>query len=286
LTHPKFKLPKTYEVTLDREFDFEEADCLRRGINLEDGRARIDAIFRLNPRVLKVVLTQGLKRQIRLMFHAVGYNVERLVRTQVGQMKLGTLPAGQWKMIDDAEIATLLQPAPERTRSIRDLPGEKAGAAKRADRGPERSGGYRSSSRPPSSRGPRSTSRYSSPRTKSFRGDRPEYQGSSQRRAHRRPSDGSHAQSERPPSWVSRRPSEPRKRTGERPLEGSESRPPRTGPWKTRRPGGPRRQTGRHYLAEPRSRPQETRRGPSKRFAGHQRGRKGQGTQRRSSRGE
>ena len=67
LTHPSTKMPKTYVVTLDREIDFAIAPKLMKGVMIEEGFARMDEIFRLGPRTCKVVLTQGIKRQIREM---------------------------------------------------------------------------------------------------------------------------------------------------------------------------------------------------------------------------
>ena len=86
LTHPSHKLRKTYIVTLDKEFDFAHAPKMKKGVSIEEGMARMNDIFRIGPRTLKVVLTQGLKRQIREMFHKFGYEVKRLVRVQIGEL--------------------------------------------------------------------------------------------------------------------------------------------------------------------------------------------------------
>jgi len=105
LTHPSYKLPKTYEVTLDREFDFSMADKLRKGVLVEGKKARMEEIHALGGTSLKVVLAQGLKRQIRLMFLYLGYKVRRLIRTEIGGLKLGRLPAGRWELLSDKDIA-------------------------------------------------------------------------------------------------------------------------------------------------------------------------------------
>ena len=104
LTHPSSKLRKTYVVTLDREFDFALAPKMKKGFQIEEGSARMDEIFRLGPRTLKVVLTQGLKRQIREMFYRQGYEVKRLVRVQIGGLLLGNLPAGQHRVLTQDEV--------------------------------------------------------------------------------------------------------------------------------------------------------------------------------------
>lgn len=104
LTHPSYKLPKTYEVLLDREFDFSLAEKLKKGLMVEGQKGRFDQIYRLSARQVKVILTQGLKRQIRLMFEMVGYKVQRLVRTKVGDLELGNLAPGEWRILSESEV--------------------------------------------------------------------------------------------------------------------------------------------------------------------------------------
>jgi len=104
LTHPSHKLPKTYIVTLDREFDFAHAPKMKKGFAIETGMARMDDIFRLGPRALKVVLSQGLKRQIRQMFIVFGYEVKRLVRVQIGTLSLEKLPVGHHRVLKEEEV--------------------------------------------------------------------------------------------------------------------------------------------------------------------------------------
>lgn len=112
LTHPSSKLRKIYVVTLDREFDFTLAPKMKKGFPLEEGFARMEDIFRLGPRTLKVVLTQGLKRQIREMFFKFGYEVKRLVRVQIGALALEKLPAGQHRILSQEEVRRYF-PAPK-----------------------------------------------------------------------------------------------------------------------------------------------------------------------------
>ena len=71
LTHPKYKLPKTYEVVLDEDFNFEEAPKLLKGMLIEGEWGKFDEIYSLGGKSVKVVLTQGIKRQIRLMLSLI-----------------------------------------------------------------------------------------------------------------------------------------------------------------------------------------------------------------------
>jgi 23S rRNA pseudouridine2605 synthase len=104
LTHPSTKMRKTYIVTLDREFDFALASKMKKGVSIEEGFARMEDIYRVGPRTLKVVLTQGLKRQIREMFFKIGYEVKRLVRIQIGQLSLDNLLVGQHRVLTQDDV--------------------------------------------------------------------------------------------------------------------------------------------------------------------------------------
>ena len=118
LTHPRYKIEKEYEVQLDRPFDTALTEKLLRGVYIpmdsrvegqppERVRAKAEAIHRLGPNKLKVILRQGLKRQIRLMFLEVGYEVKRLERVRLGPLRLGRLKPGAWRYLDAGELAAL-----------------------------------------------------------------------------------------------------------------------------------------------------------------------------------
>ena len=97
LTHPRYKIDKEYEVTLDRPWDPALAPKLSKGIFLDGKRARIERLHSVTPTRLRVVLRQGINRQIRRMFHEIGYEVKRLVRVRIGNLWLEDLPRGHWR---------------------------------------------------------------------------------------------------------------------------------------------------------------------------------------------
>lgn len=107
LTHPRYKIEKEYEVTLDRRWDPALATKLLRGIYLEGQRAQIARLVAIGPTRLRVVLRQGINRQIRRMFYDIGYEVERLVRTRIGMLRLGDLPRGHWRPLSAGELRSL-----------------------------------------------------------------------------------------------------------------------------------------------------------------------------------
>jgi len=109
LTHPRYKIDKEYEVTLDRQWDPALAAKLLRGIFLEGKHAQIARVHSVTPTRLRVVLRQGINRQIRRMFEQVGYEVKRLVRIRIGSLRLGDLPRGHWRALTKREIDSLKQ---------------------------------------------------------------------------------------------------------------------------------------------------------------------------------
>ena len=117
LTHPRYKEEKEYEVTLDRRWDPRLGQKLVDGVFLDGQRARLARLQPIGPTRLRVVLQQGLNRQIRRMFYAIGYEVERLVRTRIGHLRLGEMPRGSWRPLTKTELAALRNTAVPAVRS-------------------------------------------------------------------------------------------------------------------------------------------------------------------------
>jgi 23S rRNA pseudouridine2605 synthase len=116
LTHPRFKIDKEYEIILERPWDPTLERKLLRGVFLAGQRAQIARLHRIGPTKLRVVLRQGINRQIRRMFEAFGYRVKRLVRTRIGNLRLGDLPRGHWRIVAKHELKGLQQDRSALTR--------------------------------------------------------------------------------------------------------------------------------------------------------------------------
>lgn len=115
LTHPRFKVEKLYLVALDRTFDMhEDGRALLKGMEIEEGFARVVSVHALSPRRLFVVLNQGYKRQLRQMFDSLGYGVKTLIRLRVGRLELGELASRRWRILRPEEILLLTQNPPAR----------------------------------------------------------------------------------------------------------------------------------------------------------------------------
>jgi 23S rRNA pseudouridine2605 synthase len=114
LTHPRYKVEKEYEVTLDRRWDPKLSEKLQSGIFLDGKRARLTSIQQFGPTRLRVILQQGLNRQIRRMFYELDYEVKRLLRTRIGPLRLDEMPRGAWRPLTKSELSALRQSSSSR----------------------------------------------------------------------------------------------------------------------------------------------------------------------------
>ncbi|MEM7146184.1 MAG: pseudouridine synthase [Verrucomicrobiota bacterium] len=108
LTHPKHAIEKEYTVSLNKAFDPKLKGRLLKGVKTPEGFARAYSIVIVSPRRCRVILRQGLKRQIRHMFDALGYRVVRLERIRIGRLTAPNLPEGKWRVLSSADSKRLL----------------------------------------------------------------------------------------------------------------------------------------------------------------------------------
>jgi len=112
LTHPRYGVKKIYEATVEGRAELDQIEAFKRGVRdmgelLKAQQARILSAGKSRS-VIELELAEGKNREVRRMCAAVGLPVERLVRTQVGRIKLGELRLGRWRTLTESEIKTLL----------------------------------------------------------------------------------------------------------------------------------------------------------------------------------
>lgn len=105
-THPSFGVEKTYLVETAEILPKSAFQKLVNGVELEDGLAKPISARQIAGRV-ELVIHEGRNQIVRRMFDAVGYPVERLMRTAIGSIKLGELPAGKWRNLNEVETRNL-----------------------------------------------------------------------------------------------------------------------------------------------------------------------------------
>ncbi|NDA26073.1 MAG: rRNA pseudouridine synthase [Verrucomicrobia bacterium] len=107
LAHPRHKVEKEYRVRLDRAPDLAALRQMEKGVRLEEGLAKAESAEVLGGREVRVILRQGMKRQIRLMFRQLGFTVERLKRVRIARLELGTLAPGAWRVLPERDLRRL-----------------------------------------------------------------------------------------------------------------------------------------------------------------------------------
>lgn len=107
IAHPRHGLEKEYDVYLERPFLREKKNVLLKGIPLPEGDAKMESVHFVTRRHARVVLKQGLKRQIRQMFATMGCPVRRLIRLRVGHLTLEGLAPGRWRVLSETQIEGL-----------------------------------------------------------------------------------------------------------------------------------------------------------------------------------
>lgn len=128
ITHPQYKLTKTYWVQVENIPTETALNLLRQGVVIQGQKTRPAGVkllegepevfprsepIRYRPTIptawLEIRLSEGRKRQIRRMTAAVGYPTLRLVRVAIGPLVLASLTPGQWRDLTKAELKTLQQ---------------------------------------------------------------------------------------------------------------------------------------------------------------------------------
>jgi pseudouridine synthase len=108
LMHPSKSVEKEYLVTSNQAFENSHLDQFLAGIFTPEGKLKAKHIERLSARRIKLILDHGAKRQIRVMFDALGYKVTKLLRVRIGNLWLGDLEPAQFAILTQKEIALLL----------------------------------------------------------------------------------------------------------------------------------------------------------------------------------
>ena len=108
LTHPRYHLPKVYQVRV-RECPTEAMlAAMRKGMTLAEGERLAPVQVTLQPgNVLEMTLSQGINRQIRRMCRDLGLTILRLVRVRSGPIVLGDLPSGTARELTGQEVTAL-----------------------------------------------------------------------------------------------------------------------------------------------------------------------------------
>lgn len=115
ITHPKYEIEKTYNVTLKGKITDEDVQKLRDGVEIEDytsGKAKV-RILKIdeekNISRLEITIHEGKNREVRKMCDAVGKKVLALHRSKIGNIGVKDIKLGQWRYLKEKEVNSLLK---------------------------------------------------------------------------------------------------------------------------------------------------------------------------------
>lgn len=107
---------KEYVVQVDKPITDKFLQGMRSGVEILDTKTLPCRVEKISSNVFKIILEQGLNRQIRRMCSALGYSVKRLQRIRIMNIRIGNLKIGQWRDLTDKErneLFTLLNYTPK-----------------------------------------------------------------------------------------------------------------------------------------------------------------------------
>jgi len=99
---------KEYIVRVDRPITDLSLKMMAGGVKIMGELTQPCKVVRIDRESFRMILTQGLNRQIRRMCSALGYKAQRLKRVRIMNIDLGSLGVGQWRYLTDSELADLL----------------------------------------------------------------------------------------------------------------------------------------------------------------------------------
>ena len=114
VTNPDHKVAKTYQIKASTLLTDEQLERLRNGVTLSDGPTRPAVVKRLRDGAkhtfLEMTITEGRNRQVRRMLESVDSKVSKLVRTAIGEVRIGDLQIGKWRELTPEEVRKLHSP--------------------------------------------------------------------------------------------------------------------------------------------------------------------------------
>ena len=109
LMHPSNNIRKIYQVELDKPITDEHFEAIKKGLELEDGPIKPDALSIVTPDayVVGIEIHSGRNRIVRRIFESLGYEVTKLDRTTYAGLTKKELPRGKWRFLDPKEVVKL-----------------------------------------------------------------------------------------------------------------------------------------------------------------------------------
>lgn len=115
VSHPKNEILKTYLVKLNDHAEQARLDKLKKGVSIVGGKVRAHSVEIIPMGKskkydwVKISIGEGKNRQVRKMFEKIGYDVMKLKRTSIGNLRLGSLKVGDHKLLTQKDLDKIFQ---------------------------------------------------------------------------------------------------------------------------------------------------------------------------------
>jgi 23S rRNA pseudouridine2605 synthase len=110
LTHPRHEIKKVYHITLNRPLEKKDFEQILKGVHLEDGLAKVDAMAYANSQdktQIGLEIHSGRNRIVRRIFEHLGYEVKNLDRVIFAGLTKKNVERGKWRFLTEKEIRQL-----------------------------------------------------------------------------------------------------------------------------------------------------------------------------------
>jgi len=104
ITHPRHESEKEYFIVLDQDLRPEDIKKLEKGMTIAGKKLQPTKVVMSKNKSARLVLKEGINRQIRRTLGRLGYTVVKLKRIRIGKLELGDLKEGQWRKITKKDI--------------------------------------------------------------------------------------------------------------------------------------------------------------------------------------
>lgn len=107
ITHPRYYHEKEYVVTVDKSLRAADLQTMGHGMVILGSQTKPAKVVQESERTFRIILTEGRNRQIRRMCEGLGYEVRRLTRERVMNIRIGALKPGEWRYLTSKEVHAL-----------------------------------------------------------------------------------------------------------------------------------------------------------------------------------
>ena len=115
ITNPGSKIPKTYHAKLDGLVPKEKLEKLKKGVSIVGGKVKAVDVKHIKKKSdkkdwVQITINEGKNRQVRKMFEKIGFDVVKLRRVAIGQLKLSGLKSGEFRTLEQKDLEKLQKP--------------------------------------------------------------------------------------------------------------------------------------------------------------------------------